>query len=124
MKSLTCKYSENHSCDETCQSECRVMLTIKPNVEWADASMHSSANPIAGSEALVVQMLPIIDQVKTGEEIRKRRCQAMLSLREVAKAMGWSAAYQSDLELGRKRWTEKKCLEVESAIFRLSISKP
>ena len=76
-----------------------------------------------GSESLVTRMLPIIDNVATGEAIRQRREAAKLSLRKVAEYMGWSAAYQSDLELGRRSWTDKKCLEVESAIIRLSTPK-
>ena len=32
MKS--CKYSELHACDETCNEECRVMRTMKPGIAW------------------------------------------------------------------------------------------
>lgn len=39
-----------------------------------------------------------------GQEMRKLRQTAGLSLREVARQMGRSAAYISDLELGRRGW--------------------
>jgi len=64
-----------------------------------------------------------IDHVATGRAIRKLRTKAKVSLREVAAEMGWSVAYQSDLELGRKRWTEEKVADAESAITRLSKGK-
>ncbi len=81
----------------------------------------SPSHAMPGSESLVTRMLPIIDNAATGEAIRARREAAKLSLRKVAEYMGWSAAYQSDLELGRRSWTDKKCLEVECAIIRLTI---
>lgn len=41
-----------------------------------------------------------------GKEARKRRKEAGLSLREVARRMNFSVAYVSDLELGRRGWND------------------
>ena len=43
-----------------------------------------------------------------GQQMRSRREQAGISLRELARRVEWSAAYVSDLELGRKVWTDRK----------------
>lgn len=40
-----------------------------------------------------------------GQEMRKLRKEAGLGLREIARKMGFSAAYVSDLELGRRGWS-------------------
>lgn len=46
-----------------------------------------------------------IDDQATGSKLRADRQRlAGLTLREVARRMGLSAAYLSDLELGRRRW--------------------
>lgn len=47
---------------------------------------------------------------QTGAEWRKLRKDAGVSLRSLARTMGVSAAYLSDLERGRRNWSE----EVES----------
>jgi len=47
------------------------------------------------------------DQRFIGSQQRKRREKAGKSVREVARIMGFSGPYISDLELGRKQWTEK-----------------
>lgn len=46
----------------------------------------------------------VTDESKIGEDLRKLRKSANLSLREVARRMGYSAPYVSDLELGRRNW--------------------
>lgn len=40
--------------------------------------------------------------------MREARLKAGLSLREMARRLKMSAPYVSDLELGRRGWTEKK----------------
>ena len=45
--------------------------------------------------------------LKQGEEARRIRKKEGYSLREIAKAMGISAPYLSDLELGRRGWSDK-----------------
>ncbi len=47
-----------------------------------------------------------IDSVKTGRDLRRQRKLSAMSLRHVAQRMGVSAAYLSDLELGRRHWRE------------------
>ena len=46
------------------------------------------------------------DPAHHGKEARIRRRAAGVSLRELAGRMGFSAAYVSDLELGRRGWSE------------------
>jgi transcriptional regulator with XRE-family HTH domain len=46
------------------------------------------------------------DPVYIGKKMRSVRLQERKSLRLVARAMNLSAAYLSDLELGRRGWSE------------------
>jgi transcriptional regulator with XRE-family HTH domain len=46
----------------------------------------------------------IINQVALGEQMRSKRLSSGASLRSVARMMGISAPYLSDLELGRRIW--------------------
>jgi len=48
--------------------------------------------------------------------MRERRERTGLSLRDVAKRTGWSAAYVSDLELGRRRWGQKQAKRYTEAL--------
>lgn len=47
------------------------------------------------------------DPVYRGNEARQRRLKADISLREMARRLHLSAAYLSDLELGRRGWNER-----------------
>jgi hypothetical protein len=49
-----------------------------------------------------------VDHAATGAAARGARNEAGLSLREVAKRLGVSAAYCCDLEKGRRRWTKER----------------
>ncbi len=49
----------------------------------------------------------VIDHARTGASMRKKRLALGKSLRQTAAAMGISAAYLSDLELGRRNWTAR-----------------
>lgn len=51
-----------------------------------------------------------------GKEMRKLREASGLSLRRVAELMEFSAAYISDLELGRRDWSEKLIKAYEKAL--------
>ncbi len=55
---------------------------------------------------MITKTVTAIDHVATGESARRRRKQSKASLRSVATKMGVSAAYLSDLELGRRNWTD------------------
>ena len=46
-----------------------------------------------------------IDHLEAGKRIRAMREQAGMSVRRLAKEMGFSAPFVSDLELGRRNWT-------------------
>ena len=56
-----------------------------------------------------------VDHAGTGAAVRKYRLRQGRSLRSVARELGWSATYLSDLERGKRRWTQallKKVNEV------------
>ena len=57
-----------------------------------------------------------VDAVATGERARKRRFARRITLREMARRCGWSAAYVSDLERGRRKWTERKAARYGAAL--------
>lgn len=59
------------------------------------------------------------DSVAIGKAMREAREKAGQSCRETARRMGISAAYISDLELGRRHWGSKQ-LEA----FRIAIKNP
>lgn len=49
-----------------------------------------------------------IDHIKTGASVRQLRKRKKVSLRNLAIQMGVSAPFLSDLELGRRSWTEER----------------
>ena len=56
---------------------------------------------------IVTRLVPEIDHECTGRLFRAGRKKAKLSLREMARRLGLSAAFVSDLERGRRNWTEE-----------------
>ena len=56
------------------------------------------------------------DQKETGKRLRARRMDGGKSLREVARAAGFSAPYLSDLERGNRGWSGDTIRRVEEAI--------
>ncbi len=61
----------------------------------------------------------VTDDKAVGEEMRAQRKARKVSLREIAKRLKWSAAYVSDLELGRRTWTNDKCVKYGKALNAL-----
>lgn len=55
---------------------------------------------------LATKTITVLDHAATGARARKMRDRNKKSLREVAKKMRISAAFLSDLERGRRNWTE------------------
>ena len=51
----------------------------------------------------------VLNHEGTSEAARCNRRIKQISLREVARRMGISAAYLSDLELGRRKWSDRLC---------------
>ena len=49
-----------------------------------------------------------LDDARVGEYLRRIRTTRIISGREIARRMKVSAAYLSDLELGRRGWNEQK----------------
>lgn len=62
----------------------------------------------------------VIDNLKAGEEIRREREVANISLRTLAKRMGFSAAYLSDMERGRRNWSNARFEKAANLIEKLS----
>jgi len=58
----------------------------------------------------------IPDDRALGQHMRVRRERTGLSLRDMAKRCGWSAAYVSDLELGRRSWGPKQTKRYTEAL--------
>ena len=61
-----------------------------------------------------------INHKEIGQRLRKRRMRAILKLREVAGEMGISVGYLSDLEQGRKHWSQDLIDRNISAAFAVS----
>lgn len=57
---------------------------------------------------LITHRVEVIDHEATGQRFRAAREAAKISLREMARRLGMSAPYVSDLELGRRNWTQDK----------------
>jgi predicted transcriptional regulator len=49
-----------------------------------------------------------ISHIETGKKMRQLRTDADISLREVARRLGISGAYLSDMEQGKRNWTNAK----------------
>lgn len=64
----------------------------------------------------VPKQVEIVDNAATGNEMRVRRKLAGLSLREIGERLHISAAFLSDLELGRRPWTEERARQYVQAI--------
>jgi transcriptional regulator with XRE-family HTH domain len=58
----------------------------------------------------------IPDHKKVGADLRLKRKRARVSLRAIARRLQFSPAYISDLELGRRNWTEQLKLGYELAL--------
>jgi predicted transcriptional regulator len=57
-----------------------------------------------------------IDPFLFGQQMRRLRKAASLSLREVARRAGFSAPYISDLEHGRRAWSENAVMKYQEAL--------
>jgi len=57
---------------------------------------------------LITRLVRVTDNVATGQLMREARKRTGLSLREMARRLGQSAPFVSDLELGRRAWDEKR----------------
>jgi transcriptional regulator with XRE-family HTH domain len=68
------------------------------------------------SKLLVVRASTEIDQHATALKARNLRHNKGVSLRELAKLLKLSAGYLSDLELARRKWSEKLADKVEAAL--------
>ena len=56
----------------------------------------------------VLEVRQEFNHTATGSAARSFRRSRNLSVREVARRLGYSAAFVSDLELGRRCWTREK----------------
>lgn len=58
----------------------------------------------------------LIDSGPTGKKARALRIDAGITLRKFAERMGFTPAYVSDLELGRRAWSERMVDKYERAL--------
>lgn len=61
-----------------------------------------------------------IDHVEAGKKIRDARWNAGVSLRSLASKMHISAPFLSDLERGRRNWSDDKFRQAEKLITEMS----
>ncbi len=66
--------------------------------------------------SLATRIVRITDNAATGQMMREARKRAGLSLREMARRLGQSAPFISDLELGRRGWDEKRIKQWEKIL--------
>jgi len=66
----------------------------------------------------------VLDAVEVGAYFKVHRRDSRISLREVAKRLNISAAYCSDLEQGRRRWSLELMERYRKAIYGNWESKP
>lgn len=52
------------------------------------------------------------DHIGNGQTIRQQRLQTDISVRRLASMMGWSASYQSDIELGKRALSPEKFAQI------------
>ena len=71
---------------------------------------------VVGSDILATKLVKVVDHEITGTAARTARQQARLSLREVARRMGVSAAYVCDLEKGRRPWDMARACRYAAAV--------
>ena len=57
---------------------------------------------------LVTRLVRVPDNAATGQLMREARKRAGLSVREMARRLGQSAPFVSDLELGRRGWNDER----------------
>lgn len=67
--------------------------------------------------------IEVIDDVSTGAKMRRHRKAYGISLRALAKAMGISAPFLSDLELGRRNWSNERVLTFNKAVLNARINQ-
>jgi transcriptional regulator with XRE-family HTH domain len=61
-----------------------------------------------------------IDDVKAGRKVRHHRLASEISVKKLAYKMGISTSFLSDLELGKRGWTDKRFREAHNAISKLA----
>lgn len=74
------------------------------NANWGEDSQQRMVRRM--DVGIVHRMVREIDHETTGQLFRQARQKAKLSLREMARRLKLSAPFVSDLELGRRNWTE------------------
>lgn len=65
----------------------------------------------------------VIQHDETGKEARLQRTKRGVSLRRLAKEMGITPSYLSDLELGRRHWNMDRIRLFEKTLEKLEIRK-
>jgi predicted transcriptional regulator len=60
----------------------------------------------------------MVDDAQVGTHLRGIRTKAGISLRDMAKRLGCTPPYVSDLENGRRAWNQKRIDEFLQAVFK------
>ncbi len=90
---------------------------MKPPPDKPTAPGGSLARLVRPSDVfMVTKLMHVPDNAATGKLARDARTAAGLSLREVARRMQLSAMFISDLERGRRCWTDRHIARYRSAI--------
>lgn len=66
---------------------------------------------------VITRLQRVPDNIATGILMRNARLHFGFTLREMARRLKWSAAYVSDLEKGRRGWTEEKVERWKEVLF-------
>ena len=64
--------------------------------------------------------IKLVDHHATGSQVRQERRKRNLTLQVVSAAAGISVVYLSNLERGKRRWTEELLKRIEIAMENLS----
>lgn len=72
----------------------------------------------------ITESVDQIDSVATGKKLRSMREEAGLALKPIATRMKRSVPYLSDLELGRRGWSEDRAQQFVAAIKELATKPP
>lgn len=72
---------------------------------------------------IITRKVEVTDEIATGAKMRELRLQTGVSLRQVARHMDLSAPYLSDLERGRRAWTESRAMEFIAAVRAIATTR-
>lgn len=72
---------------------------------------------------VILKSVDVIDDQATGAKMRALREAAKVSLRDLGDRIDLSAPYLSDLELGRRAWSEQRAEQYAAALKPKGVRK-